>query len=82
VTSTNDVLAVLGLTSGTRKVAAIKGSNPEEQLLLDLINTGEQAGDVLLVRSGLDVSQFNQTLVMLEVTGKIRALGGNNWCIA
>jgi DNA processing protein len=82
VTSTNDVLAVLGLTSGTRKAAAIKGSNPEEQLLLDLINTGEQAGDVLLVRSGLDVSQFNQTLVMLEVTGKIRALGGNNWCIA
>jgi DNA processing protein len=82
VTSTNDVLAAVGLTPGARKVPVSKGSNPEEQVLLDLMRSGEQAGDILLVRSGLDVSLFNQTLVMLEVTGKIRALGANNWCIA
>jgi hypothetical protein len=42
---------------------------------------GETEGDALLALSKLEVSKFNQTLTMLEITGKIRSLGANKWTL-
>ncbi len=83
VTELNDILHALGWEhlqeAGTRP--STKGSTPEEQLILDLLAADTSDGAVLLAASKLEVSLFNQTLTMLEITGKVRALGGNHWAL-
>ena len=39
-------------------------------------------GNELQLASRLEVSQFNQTLTMFELSGKVRALGANQWALA
>lgn len=80
VTGAADVLHVLGVQPPPVRLLP-KGDTPEEQIIIDLIASGEQDGSTLLVRSQLDVVHFNQTLTLLEITGKIRSLGGNQWNI-
>ena len=58
------------------------GSNPAEILLIDLIKSGIRDGDALQQASKMDVSEFSQTLTMLEIQGLIRGLGGNQWTIS
>lgn len=80
VTSTQDVLDALGLTAPSADKIVRGGSN-EEQLILDLLAQDIGDGAELLLRSRLPVMQFNQTLTMMEITGKVRPLGGNTWAI-
>lgn len=77
VTSTADILHILGLELADPQGA--RSDNPKEQLLLDLLQAGTSDGTDLLARSKLPIAEFNQTLTMLEITGKIRSLGANNW---
>jgi DNA processing protein len=79
VTSIDDVLHVLGL-SGMQKQAP-QGDTPQQQALLDLLYEGITDGSELLLRSKLEVTAYNQTVTMLEITGKIRALGANQWSL-
>ena len=82
VTDVSDVLHALGIErAAAGKLHNVQGDTPEEQLLLDLLAGGTQDGEALLTRSKLDVTRFNQTLTMLEITGKIRALGGGQWAL-
>ncbi len=81
-TSVDDVLHNLGLVRHQTIVKQVRGRNKNEQTLLDLMLLGVTEGEVLLERSRLGVSQFNQALTMLEIGGKIRALGANNWAIS
>lgn len=78
VTDTQDVLHALGLKADLAERQSV-GSTPQEQTLLDLLQTGLSDGSQLLQRSGFSASQFNQTLTMLEISGKIRSLGANHW---
>jgi DNA processing protein len=80
VTCVDDILHVLGIEPSTQKVART-GDNEAEQLLLDLLDQGGSDGDNLIVRSELEVEHVSQTLTMLEITGKIRSLGANQWTI-
>lgn len=77
VTGSRDILQSFGLTLPGK--APPKGQTPAEQCLLDLLQSGENEGDTLLAKSGLAVTAFNQALTMLEINGKIRPLGANNW---
>jgi DNA processing protein len=77
-TSPDDVLHVLGLTATPGK-PAIQGSTIQEQMLLNLLSENINDGQELLSRSQLPISEFNQALTMMELTGKIRPLGVNNW---
>lgn len=80
VASVEDVFEALGIQSAEKQQAAKPvGSTPEEQVLLDLLFDGTQAGDMLLESSKLDVRHFNQALTMLEIRGVIRPLGNNRW---
>lgn len=54
----------------------------EERVILQLIEQGVTDGHELLLRSELEPAKFNQTLTMLELTGVIRPLGGNQWAQA
>jgi DNA processing protein len=81
VTASSDILRALGVVP-TQARGAILGDTPEEQLIIDLLSTNVRGGDELQKRSGLNISQFNQTMTMLEITGKISPLGGDNWTLA
>jgi DNA processing protein len=78
ITCIADVFMILGIKSPAQDMVP-KGDNPNEQTILDLIYKGLTDGAELQRQSGLDIQKFNQTLTMLEITGKIRSLGANHW---
>lgn len=80
VTGTADILEALQLEDGGSKQLPLAHS-PEEQVILELLQAGERDGDELQQKSGLEAAVFQQTLTMLELTGKIRALGANQWSL-
>lgn len=57
------------------------GATPLEATIIDLIQLGVRDGDELLLRSKTNVSEFSQTITMMEIEGKIRGLGGNQWTL-
>jgi DNA processing protein len=79
VTSAKNVFYALGLEITEKSREAPHSSNPHEQTLLDLLFSGISDGTELFEASELEVSLFNQTLTLLEIRGRIRALGGNRW---
>lgn len=81
ITSYKDVLHALGLASHHTPARQVRGQNANEQKVLDLLLAGLTEGDELLSHSQLTTSQFNQVLTMLEITGKIRPLGANQWSL-
>jgi len=80
VTEANDILTALGLDTTSRQ-QAIFGNNQEEVIIIELLQSGITDGGELLATSGLAAPAFNQTLTMLEITGKIRPLGAGRWCL-
>jgi DNA processing protein len=81
VTCVEDVLQALNITPDPSTYKQVRGGNAREQSILDLLLDGTRDGDRLLEVSGLSVPEFNQSLTMLEISGKIRPLGGNQWCV-
>lgn len=81
VTSTEDILHALGVRPG-QVSTKITSANPDEQLLLDLLGQGTTDGAELLLVSKLSVEAFNHTLTLLEITGKVRPLGANQWSLS
>lgn len=81
ITSTADVLEELGLQAGRTQPALPLAYSPEEQAILQLMQSGERDGEAIQKQSGLEPALFSQTLTMLELEGKIRALGSNRWTI-
>jgi DNA processing protein len=82
ITSSEDVIHALGLQSQEFAKAKITSANPHEQILLELLQNDTVDGAELLVASQMEVGLFNQTLTMLEITGKIRSLGANRWSLS
>lgn len=82
VTCLEDVLALLNLAS-SHKITAPKlvGGNEQEQAILDLLARGITDGDALHAHSKLPIQIFNQTITMLEITGKVYSLGSNQWSL-
>lgn len=81
ITSYKDVLHILDLADNSAVPRVVKGRNDNEQAILDLMSQGISDAQQLIERTGLEVSKFNQSLIMLEISGKIRALGANHWAI-
>jgi DNA processing protein len=79
LTSYKDILYELGLYESSQPVLHLKGRNDNEQAIVDLLIKGISNGEELLNRSQLTASSFNQALTMLELGGKVRALGNNHW---
>lgn len=80
ITDSSEILDVLGIVDDKDPVEVF-ASNPEEQAIIDLLLSGVTAGDELLSVSMIETSKFSQTLTMLEITGKIKALGNNHWSL-
>lgn len=80
-TETADVLFALGLELNKTKAKKATSDDPGEQAILNLLFSGTNDGNELLESSGLETSEFNQALTMLELNGQIRSLGANQWAI-
>jgi DNA processing protein len=81
VTELRDILSAMNIQQTSKKAVA-RGSSLEETVILELIMHGVSDASELLHRSQLETALFNQTLTMLEITGKIRAVGSGKWGIA
>ena len=71
VRSADDVLEMLGL----EPLMALDNMTDDEQYLLDLLNEPSSA-DSLLKKSGFEPEVVNQKLTLLEISGKIKNIGG------
>ncbi|HVV25891.1 MAG TPA: DNA-processing protein DprA [Candidatus Saccharimonadales bacterium] len=81
ITSYADVLHALGLRDRTARPEQARSRNQHEQIILDLLQKGLSDGEQLLKQSGLTPSEFNQAQTMLELAGKLRPLGANQWSL-
>lgn len=83
ITSSQDVLSVLQLKYNViAPLKVAKGANAYEQTVIDLLKSGiTDSADIQRV-SSLNIAAFNQTLTMLELSGKIRPLGAGHWTLA
>lgn len=80
VTELSDILTALNL-DGKHEQLEIMAANPAEQSILELLQTGASDSSLIQQQSGLPADVFNQTLTMLEITGKIKPLGSGHWGI-
>ena len=67
ITSANDVISVLGMTLPA--TVKERDDNQTEQLVLGLLESGVHEGSKMLQKSKLALTDFNQTLTMLEIIG-------------
>lgn len=81
VSSVEDILYILGADHLPAEPVRRRGDNADEQAILDLLYDGTTEGHELLTLAGLSPEQFNQTLTMLEISGKVRPLGSNHWSL-
>lgn len=82
VTSADDIFNAMNWRPSGAEDEETTAATEEEKTILDLIKQGVSDGAILLEASGLPAARFNQTLTMLELTGRIRPLGANNWALA
>jgi DNA processing protein len=79
ITSADDILAVLGISAEHH--ASQTANSPEEKQILDAITQGIHDADEIFAECTMPITQFNQTLTMLEIQGRIFPRGGNTWFI-
>lgn len=79
VTSASDVLAALDMEVPQLKAKIAKPASAEEAVILDLLAHEVTDSDEMLARSGWEIAKFNQVLTLMEISGKVRNLGGGKW---
>ena len=65
-----------------RKPKLLSELSNTEQRLYELIKQHCNDGDDLVRQLDLTISEFNQTVTLLELKGYIKSLGGNEWTLA
>ncbi len=81
ITGANDILNELGLQS-ERTQNKIEFDNDEEKLILQALKDGALQVDKIIEKTKLGASAVATTLALMEISGKIRNLSGNNYAIA
>lgn len=77
-----DVLELLFPPEPKRcQLKLLVGDNLIETGILRLLAAGVSDGGEMLTQLKITVSEFNQALTMLELKGRIRALGANYWSL-
>ena len=79
ITSVDDIIFELGLSKTQNKL--FEPQNPQEKVVIDLLTQGVNDGHELLIKSGLQTAEFNETLTLLEINGQIKPMGSNVWTL-
>jgi DNA processing protein len=83
VTNASDIIESLSLT-GLGEIInnkQILPSTPTEAKILGFLSKEPQHIDLIIKTSGLDSPTVNSTLVLMEMKGKVRNLGGMNYIV-
>ncbi len=84
ITEANDIFQDLNLANlpEQKTAQAIFGDTKEESILLKLLNYEPLLMNELIKQSGLDTSAVTSALTFLEMKGKVRNLGGQQYVLA
>lgn len=80
VTQPEDIFSALSLDLADHQTEIVADS-AAEYTILTLLKEGVTEGTEIQLQSQLEPAIFNQTLTMLEITGRIRPLGANHWAL-
>ena len=85
-TEPDDVLRILFPEDYTRQYKTLKskgliGDNDIETKILRAIAAGARNGEQIMEISKLPAEVFNQAATILEIKGRLRSLGANNWSL-
>lgn len=82
VTESQDILDIFGLQKPTEPEAeTMKGENSEETLILQALSREPTHIDALLKNTPLPMTSIMSTLTLLEIKGKVRNLGSQNYIL-
>lgn len=81
VTEAKDILEVIAPQQLQPQAVLPLGATPLETKIITLLQAGLRDGDQLQQKAGVQASEFNQALTMMEINGTVRALGGNQWTL-
>ena len=81
ITCADDVLEVIAPELLKKQSITPLGQTPLESKIIKLIQAGVRNGEELQIRSNANISEFSQTITLMEISGTIRALGGNQWTL-
>jgi DNA processing protein len=81
ITCADDVLEVIAPDLLRPQSVLPLGSNKLESQIINLLQSGVRDGEELQIQTDTSASEFSQTLTMMEISGTIRALGGNQWTL-
>ncbi|MDO8530426.1 MAG: DNA-processing protein DprA [bacterium] len=79
--SAQDVLDVLGIELAPRSFSEVASENPEEQLIFAALKEESLTIDAILKKTKLSVPVVGAALANMEISGKIRNLGGNTYSL-
>ena len=63
------------------KQMVIFGDTEEETKILQALMSGMEDGEEIMMKLGMGVTEFNQTVTLLEIKGLIKSLGANKWVL-
>jgi DNA processing protein len=75
-----DILEELGLSIKIER-GAVAGDNPEENLILGVLEEGSQDINRIIIKTKLPAAKIASLIAILEIKDKIRNLGGNVYAI-
>jgi DNA processing protein len=81
IASADDVLEVIAPNLLQPQTILPLGYSPLESKIIELLQSGIRDGDELQRLAKTDVSDFSSTISMMEISGTIRPLGGNQWTL-
>ena len=81
VENTKDIIEELGLVNLWAPQNNIEAENNEEKLILNVLKEGSLPVDKIIEKTKLNASVIAGTLALMEISGKIRSLGGNIYSI-
>jgi len=81
ITCIEDVLEIVAPDLLHPQTSLPLGNNPAESKIIELLQSGIRDGDELQALSEINASQFAQTITIMEISGTIRGLGGNQWTL-
>ena len=81
VTSARDILEIIAPDLLQPQAILPLGENKLQTKIIELIQSGIRDGEELHKLSEVPVSEFSTEITMMEISGIIRALGGNQWTL-
>lgn len=79
VTEAAHVLSVLNIDATSQPNKTPRAINETESRLIDLMNNGVTSSHQLITDSGIEAALFAQTITLMEISGKVKNLGGGHW---